>query len=105
MARYTVKAPDGSTIELEGPEGAAQADVIAQAQRLYAERQAPKATPKTFEGARASYTKYGGAPAAAPGQEAPLVTPRPGTPIDSISKHLCAWCGPQLPAGGLRNAP
>jgi len=43
MARYTVKAPDGSTIELEGPEGASQADVIAQAQRLYAERQAPPA--------------------------------------------------------------
>ena len=31
MARYTVKAPDGSTIELEGPEGSSQADVIAQA--------------------------------------------------------------------------
>lgn len=43
MARYTVKAPDGSTIELEGPEGSSQADVIAQAQRLYAERQAPSA--------------------------------------------------------------
>lgn len=33
-----------------------------------------------FTEARASYTKYGGAPAAAPGQEAPLVVPRPGTP-------------------------
>lgn len=42
MARYTVQAPDGSTIELEGPDGASQADVIAQAQRLYAERQAPQ---------------------------------------------------------------
>lgn len=81
MARYTVKAPDGSTIELEGPEGASQADVIAQAQRLYAERQKPRvATPKTFEGARASYTKYGEEPVAPPGAEAPLVVPRPGTP-------------------------
>lgn len=45
MARYTVQAPDGSTIELEGPDGASQADVIAQAQRLYAERQAPQGAP------------------------------------------------------------
>lgn len=47
MARYTVQAPDGSTIELEGPDGASQADVIAQAQRLYAERQVPPAAPTT----------------------------------------------------------
>jgi len=49
MARYTVQAPDGSTIELEGPDGASQADVIAQAQRLYAERQAPKTAPAEGE--------------------------------------------------------
>jgi len=35
MAQYTVQAPDGQTITLEGPNGASQADVIAQAQRLY----------------------------------------------------------------------
>ena len=35
MAQYTVQAPDGHTITLEGPEGASQADVIAQAQKLY----------------------------------------------------------------------
>jgi len=35
MAQYTVQAPDGQTITLEGPEGASQADVIAQAQKLY----------------------------------------------------------------------
>lgn len=46
MARYTVQAPDGSTIELEGPDGASQDDVIAQAQRLYAERQAAPAAPR-----------------------------------------------------------
>lgn len=46
MARYTVQAPDGSTIELEGPDGASQADVIAQAQRLYAERQQAQAAPQ-----------------------------------------------------------
>jgi hypothetical protein len=35
MAQYTVQAPDGQTITLEGPENASQADVIAQAQKLY----------------------------------------------------------------------
>jgi len=35
MAKYMVQAPDGQTITLEGPEGASQADVIAQAQKLY----------------------------------------------------------------------
>ena len=40
MAEYTVVAPDGKEITLEGPAGASQADVIAQAQKLYQ----PKAT-------------------------------------------------------------
>jgi hypothetical protein len=35
MARYKVKAPDGHIVELEGPDGASDADVMAQAQRLY----------------------------------------------------------------------
>jgi hypothetical protein len=35
MTQYTVQAPDGQTITLEGPENASQADVIAQAQKLY----------------------------------------------------------------------
>lgn len=35
MATYTVKAPDGKTVTLKGPDGASQADIIAQAQRLY----------------------------------------------------------------------
>jgi uncharacterized protein YfkK (UPF0435 family) len=35
MATYTVEAPDGKTITLEGPSGASQEDVIAQAQQLY----------------------------------------------------------------------
>ena len=33
-----------------------------------------------FAEARESYTKYAGVPAAAPGQEAPMAVPRPGTP-------------------------
>ncbi len=35
MATYTVQAPDGKTITLQGPDGASQSDVIAQAQKLY----------------------------------------------------------------------
>lgn len=35
MATYTVKAPDGKIVTLQGPTGASQTDIIAQAQRLY----------------------------------------------------------------------
>lgn len=35
MTTYTVKAPDGKMITLEGPPGASEDDVIAQAQKLY----------------------------------------------------------------------
>lgn len=35
MAQYKVQAPDGQVITLEGPEGASQEEVIAQAQKLY----------------------------------------------------------------------
>jgi hypothetical protein len=35
VGTYTVKAPDGKTITLQGPDGASQADIIAQAQKLY----------------------------------------------------------------------
>jgi len=35
MATYTVRAPDGSTITLQGPEGASQEEVIAKAKELY----------------------------------------------------------------------
>jgi hypothetical protein len=35
MAEYTVKAPDGKEITLQGPEGASDAEILAQAQKLY----------------------------------------------------------------------
>ena len=39
MATYTVRAPDGRTITLQGPAGASQDEVIAQAQRLLGSQQ------------------------------------------------------------------
>jgi hypothetical protein len=39
MKQYKVQAPDGSMITLEGPEGASDQEVIAQAQRLWTEQQ------------------------------------------------------------------
>lgn len=44
MAQYTVQAPDGKTLTLAGPDGASQADIIAQAQKLYAP---PSSAPAT----------------------------------------------------------
>ena len=48
MAQYTVQAPDGQTITLEGPEGASHADVIAQAQKLYSPKVTVEAAPSQF---------------------------------------------------------
>lgn len=45
MAIYTVQAPDGSTIRVEGPEGASDEEVIAQAQRLWQAEQQPARQP------------------------------------------------------------
>jgi hypothetical protein len=39
MAEYTVKAPDGKEITLQGPEGASDAEILAQAQKLYQPQQ------------------------------------------------------------------
>lgn len=52
-------------------------DALKEARRrgIVQQEESPK-----FSQARESYTKYGGVPAAAPGQEAPLAIPRPGTP-------------------------
>lgn len=43
MAQYKVQAPDGQVITLEGPDGASQEEVIAQAQKLYQPTAQPKA--------------------------------------------------------------
>jgi hypothetical protein len=44
MAEYTVVAPDGKEIILEGPAGASQEDIIAQAKKLYQSQTAPTTT-------------------------------------------------------------
>ena len=55
MAQYTVQAPDGNTLTIEGPEGASLADVIAQAQKLYQ----PKASVE-ITGAPSQFAETGG---------------------------------------------
>lgn len=69
MAEYTVQAPDGKTITLQGPDGASEADVIAQAQALY--------TPKAA------------APAARPAARRPAPTrgPAPAAPNRYLEKY------------------
>lgn len=42
---YKVKAPDGQIIKLRGPAGASQDEVIAQAQKLYGQKQAQQPAP------------------------------------------------------------
>lgn len=46
MALYTVEAPDGNIVTLEGPDGASESDVIAQAQALY--KPAPALADRSF---------------------------------------------------------
>jgi hypothetical protein len=58
VATYTVKAPDGKTITLQGPDGASQSDIIAQAQTLYKpETPAPKPAAKPAVAQQSSYLK------------------------------------------------
>lgn len=62
MARYKVQAPDGSIIELDGPDNATDAQLIQAAQAAYAQRQ---------QGAQAA------APAPAAARPAPAPAPAP----------------------------
>lgn len=57
MATYKVQAPDGKMITLEGPDGASQADVIAQAQTLYQPTAARAPAPASQTPQRLSQTQ------------------------------------------------
>lgn len=80
MAQYTVQAPDGQTITLEGPEGATQEEVIAQAQKLYTPKQVPDVRTEGFasnEGGAAF-----GIPRQAGGRRAVV---QPITPLEAVA--------------------
>jgi hypothetical protein len=80
MAQYTVQAPDGQTITLEGPEGATQEEVIAQAQKLYTPKQIPDVRTEGFasnEGGAAF-----GVPRQMGGRRAAV---QPVTPLEAVA--------------------
>jgi hypothetical protein len=60
MAKYTIQAPDGNIVTLEGPEGASQADVIAQAQKLYQPKASVEVLSPTGEPINNAFATTGG---------------------------------------------
>lgn len=91
MATYTVQAPDGKTITLEGPEGASHEEVISQAKKLYTPKQEPSSTTKAAAKAAVEHVgagvggwagmEAGGAAGAALGT---AIAPGVGTAIGGI---------------------
>jgi hypothetical protein len=59
VATYTVKAPDGKMVTLQGPDGASQTDILAQAQALYKPQAAPpKSAPRPVAAPNEFLTRY-----------------------------------------------
>ncbi len=83
MARYKVQAPDGSIIELDGPDNATDAQLIQAAQAAYAQRQ---------QGAQAA------APAPAAVRPAPAPAPTPAMAPRPAPAPAPAMAAPAAPA-------
>ena len=83
MARYKVQAPDGSIIELDGPDNATDAQLIQAAQAAYAQRQ---------QGAQAA------APAPAAVRPAPTPAPAPAMAPRPAPAPAPAMAAPAAPA-------
>jgi len=75
MARYKVQAPDGSIIELDGPDNATDAQLIQAAQAAYAQRQQGAQAAPAPVTAAAPAPALAAAPAAAPAAMAPAPAP------------------------------
>ncbi len=75
MARYKVQAPDGSIIELDGPDNATDAQLIQAAQAAYAQRQQGAQAAPAPVTAAAPAPAPAAAPAVAPAAMAPAPAP------------------------------
>jgi ligand-binding SRPBCC domain-containing protein len=83
MAQYKVKAPDGEIITLEGPEGASQEEIIAQAQRLY---QPPAQTVEPPADVRsATMAETGGGAAVGMPRRGRAAAVQPVTPLEATA--------------------
>jgi len=102
MARYKVQAPDGSIIELDGPDNATDAQLIQAAQAAYAQRQqgaqAQAAAPVPAAAPAA-------APVAAPAAMAPAAAPRAARPAPAAMATPAPVVAPAPAAPATAPAP
>ena len=92
MATYTIQAPDGHTLTMEGPDGASHDDVISQAQKLY--------TPDSRVGSGAPPAPKPPTPA---GLVGPPVTPTNTSWLPPSHPDPTPGFGPSLMGEGLRD--
>jgi hypothetical protein len=87
---YKVKAPGGQVITLRGPAGASQEQVIAQAKKLYAQRQAPALAATPAPESQAMMPEASADAAPPPTDVAPEVSAAPEEPglLDSIGNMI-----------------
>ena len=95
MATYKVQAPDGSIIELEGPEGATDVQLGQAAQAAYAQRQ------QRAQAAPASAPAAAPMAAPAPAVSAPVA---PATDLSALSAQFAGQPAPETTLSGLAGA-